>query len=132
MYYTFLRYACCINMFTKVRLLILFLLIGFVSNAQSSYTYTAESFEENIWGNAAGSFNTMKTVTGEWIVAKNNIQTNTTLQTCVYSPPFNTLHSRPKPSCADEIPRFTDYARQYGLANAVHVIVNSNEFLHLD
>jgi pectate lyase len=63
-------------MFTKIRFLILFLLIGFVSNAQSSYSYTAESFEDNIWGNAASSFNTIKTATGDWIVAKNNIQSN--------------------------------------------------------
>jgi mono/diheme cytochrome c family protein len=33
---------------------------------------------------------------------------------------------------ADELTRFTAYAQTHGLANAVHVIINSNEFLHLD
>ena len=33
---------------------------------------------------------------------------------------------------ADELTRFTAYALKHGLANAVHVIINSNEFLHLD
>jgi hypothetical protein len=33
---------------------------------------------------------------------------------------------------ADELARFTDYAEKHGLANACHLIVNSNEFLHLD
>ncbi len=33
---------------------------------------------------------------------------------------------------ADERARFTDYAGKHGLANACHLIVNSNEFLHLD
>ena len=33
---------------------------------------------------------------------------------------------------ANELQRFTAYAQQNGLSNAVHVIVNSNEFLHLD
>ncbi|GDY20290.1 hypothetical protein LBMAG56_16350 [Verrucomicrobiota bacterium] len=33
---------------------------------------------------------------------------------------------------ADELARFTAYAQKHGLANAVLVLVNSNEFLHLD
>jgi hypothetical protein len=33
---------------------------------------------------------------------------------------------------ADELTRFTAHAQTHGLANAVHVIINSNEFLHLD
>ena len=33
---------------------------------------------------------------------------------------------------ADELTRFTAYVQKHGLANAVHVIINSNEFLHLD
>ena len=33
---------------------------------------------------------------------------------------------------ADELARFTAYAQRHGLANAVHVIINSNEFLYLD
>ncbi len=33
---------------------------------------------------------------------------------------------------ADELTRFTAYAQTHGLANAVHVILNSNEFLYLD
>ena len=33
---------------------------------------------------------------------------------------------------ADELTRFTAYAQKHGLANACHVIINSNEFLHLD
>ena len=32
----------------------------------------------------------------------------------------------------EEATRFTDYAQQHGLPNACHVIINSNEFLHLD
>ncbi|MEO7313150.1 MAG: T9SS type A sorting domain-containing protein [Chitinophagaceae bacterium] len=41
-----------------------------------SYTYTPESFEENIWANASGSFNRIPTATGTWTVAKDNIQSN--------------------------------------------------------
>ena len=33
---------------------------------------------------------------------------------------------------AEERARFTGYAQRHGLANAVHVLINSNEFLHLD
>lgn len=33
---------------------------------------------------------------------------------------------------ADELARFTDYAGKHGLANACHLIVNSNEFLHVE
>lgn len=33
---------------------------------------------------------------------------------------------------ASELTRFTAYAQAHGLANAVHIIINSNEFLHLD
>jgi hypothetical protein len=33
---------------------------------------------------------------------------------------------------AGELTRFTAYAHEHGLANAVHVIINSNEFLYLD
>ena len=33
---------------------------------------------------------------------------------------------------AGELARFTAYAQRHGLANAVHVIINSNEFLYLD
>jgi hypothetical protein len=32
----------------------------------------------------------------------------------------------------DELARFSAFARQHGLANACHVIVNSNEFLYID
>ncbi len=39
-----------------------------------SYTYTPESFEENIWVNAPASFNDIVSSTGKWTVAKNNIQ----------------------------------------------------------
>lgn len=86
MFQTSSRYLCAINILAKIHFLILFLFIGFLSNAQSSYTYTAESFEENIWGNAASSFNTMKTATGDWVVAKNNIQsTAVTAQDGAYS-----------------------------------------------
>jgi hypothetical protein len=33
---------------------------------------------------------------------------------------------------ADEVARFAAYTQKHGLANAVHVLINSNEFLHLD
>ncbi len=33
---------------------------------------------------------------------------------------------------ADELAHLTGYTQRHGLANAVHVIINSNEFLHLD
>ncbi len=39
------------------------------------------------------------------------------------------LQRQPRP---DELARFTTYAQKHGLANAVHVIINSNEFLHPD
>ncbi len=37
-----------------------------------------------------------------------------------------------RPPRADELAHFTAYTQRHGLANAVHVIINSNEFLHLD
>lgn len=37
-----------------------------------------------------------------------------------------------RPPTTNERARVADYARDHGLANAVQVIVNSNEFLHLD
>jgi len=39
-----------------------------------SYSYTPESFEENVWANAPSSFNDIVSATGKWTVAKNNIQ----------------------------------------------------------
>jgi hypothetical protein len=37
-----------------------------------------------------------------------------------------------RPPSTDELKRLTDYTQKHGLANAIHVIINSNEFLHLD
>ncbi|MES2775693.1 MAG: T9SS type A sorting domain-containing protein [Bacteroidota bacterium] len=42
-------------------------------NAQS-YTYSPESFEENIWAIAPASFNDIPTATGTWVAAKENVQ----------------------------------------------------------
>lgn len=38
-----------------------------------SYTYSAESFEENIWANASSAFTEIPTSTGTWTVAKDNV-----------------------------------------------------------
>lgn len=75
--------------FTKPLLLFAFLSVFFFFsssiNAQS-YTYTAESFEENVWSLAASSFNDILSSTGKWTVAKNNIQsTAVTAQNGTYS-----------------------------------------------
>ncbi|SHG13194.1 Por secretion system C-terminal sorting domain-containing protein [Flavobacterium fluvii] len=73
MFYTRLRYLCASNIFTKIRFLILFLLIGLISHAQS-YTYTAESFEQSVWASAPNTNNPIVSSTGTWTAAKNNIQ----------------------------------------------------------
>lgn len=54
-------------------------------NAQS-YTYEAESFEEEVWNTASNSSNSIQSQTGTWTVAKNNIHTNAiTAQDGTYS-----------------------------------------------
>jgi hypothetical protein len=37
-----------------------------------------------------------------------------------------------RPPRPEELARFTAYAQQHGLANTCQVLLNSNEFLHLD
>lgn len=51
-------------------------LLAFQSANAQSYTYEAESFENEIWNNASGSSNPIQSSTGTWTVAKNNIHTN--------------------------------------------------------
>lgn len=56
------------------------LLISFFAGSPllhaQSYTYSTESFEENIWANASATFNNIPTLTGTWIAAKDNVQSN--------------------------------------------------------
>jgi pectate lyase len=57
--------------------LFLFILISLLLNSPllhaQSYTYSAESFEENIWANASGTFNEIPSSTGTWTAAKDNV-----------------------------------------------------------
>lgn len=58
---------------------LLFFLISLcfpISLMAQSYTYSSESFEENVWANAPGSTNSIASSTGTWTVAKSNVQTN--------------------------------------------------------
>lgn len=48
----------------------------FVATSAQSYTYQAESFENEAWASAGSSSNTIVASTGSWMVAKNNIQNN--------------------------------------------------------
>ena len=41
-----------------------------------SYTYQEESFEESIWNAAPNSSNTISSTSGDWTIAKNNVQSN--------------------------------------------------------
>ena len=43
---------------------------------------------------------------------------------------FQAVLQRP-PAAAEEA-AFTTYVRKHGLANACHLLLNGNEFLHLD
>jgi pectate lyase len=57
--------------------LLLFILISLLSSPllhAQSYTYSAESFEENIWANASSTFTEIPSSTGTWTAAKDNVQ----------------------------------------------------------
>jgi pectate lyase len=72
----------------RLSFLVLFIAGVFLSQPlfAQSYTYTPESFEENVWSLAANSFNDIVSSTGKWTTAKNNIQsTVVTAQSGTYS-----------------------------------------------
>lgn len=52
------------------------ILAGMQTLSAQSYTYEPESFEESVWSSASKSSNLISSSTGEWTVAKNNVQSN--------------------------------------------------------
>ncbi|AXP82035.1 Pectate trisaccharide-lyase precursor [Mariniflexile rhizosphaerae] len=73
MIYLCIRYLSSKRTFTKFRLFLLLLVVGGVMNAQN-YTYTPESFEDDVWVNSPENPTTISSSTGDWSVARENVK----------------------------------------------------------
>lgn len=66
-------YFCVQRRFIKICLFLLLFVISGVVNAQN-YTYTLESFEDDVWVNSPENPTTINSSTGDWSVARENVK----------------------------------------------------------